>query len=58
MLFRSIKDAVGGHIVAHAHGGRTIKSNCMVCHKDENSNMGSMDAIAYRQIRREQLGTA
>lgn len=50
----SIKDAVGGHIVAHAHGGRTTKDNCMVCHKDENSNMGSMDAIAYRQIRREE----
>ena len=50
----SIKDAVGGHIHAHAHGGRTVKENCMVCHKDENSNMGSMDAIAYRQIRREE----
>jgi hypothetical protein len=54
----SIKDAVGGHIIAHSVGGRTIKDNCMVCHKDENTNMGSMDAIAYRQIRREQLVTA
>jgi hypothetical protein len=30
----------------------------MVCFKDENTNMGSMDAIAYRQIRREQFVTA
>lgn len=54
----SIKDAVGAHIIAHTHGGRKVKENCAVCHKDENTNMGSMDAIIYRQIRREQLGAA
>jgi 5-methylcytosine-specific restriction endonuclease McrA len=53
----SIKDAVGGHIVAHSEGGKTTIDNCMVCHKDENSRMGSMDATMYRQIRQEELGT-
>ena len=51
-----IKDAVGGHIVAHRDGGKTIKNNCMVCHKDENTRMGSMDANLYRQLRLQELG--
>ena len=50
-----IKDAVGGHIIAHSEGGKTIINNCMVCHRDENKRMGSMDAILYRQIRQEEL---
>lgn len=50
-----IKDAVGGHIVAHCEGGRTVVENCAVCHKDENTRMGSLDATLYRQIRREEL---
>ncbi len=49
-----IKDAVGGHIVAHSEGGRTTIDNCMVCHKDENST-GAIDATLYRQIRQEEL---
>jgi len=50
-----IKDAVGGHIVAHSEGGRTTIDNCMVCHKDENEKMGAIDATLYRQIRQEEL---
>lgn len=50
-----IKDAVGGHIVAHSEGGKTTIDNCMICHKDENTKMGSMDATLYRQIRQEEL---
>lgn len=51
----SIKDAVGGHIVSHSEGGKSTKDNCMVCHKDENTRMGSMDANLYRQIRKQEL---
>lgn len=50
-----IKDAVGGHIVPHSQGGRTTIDNCMVCHKDENSNMGAMDALLYRTLRRTEM---
>lgn len=51
----SIKDAVGGHIVPHSEGGKTTIDNCMVCHKDENSKMSSMDAFLYRQACRQEL---
>ena len=51
-----IKDAVGGHKLAHSDGGKTEPDNCVVCHADENSRMGSMDAKIYRQVRREELG--
>jgi hypothetical protein len=51
-----IKDAVGGHIIAHSIGGKSTIDNCMVCHRDENTRMGSMDAILYSQIRQEELG--
>lgn len=44
----SIKDAVGGHIVAHSEGGHTTIDNCAVIHKDENSRMGSMNVIDYK----------
>jgi hypothetical protein len=44
----SIKDAVGGHIVAHSDGGRTTIDNCAAIHKDENSRMGSMNVIDYK----------
>ena len=50
-----IKESVGGHIVAHSEGGKTTIDNCMVCHRDENRRMGSMDATLYRQIRQEEL---
>lgn len=49
----SIKDSAGAHVVPHSEGGKTTIENCMVCHKDENSRMGSMDATIYRQIRQE-----
>jgi hypothetical protein len=52
----NIKDAVGGHIVPHSEGGMTRIYNCMVCHKDENRKMGSMDAHLYRQARLQELG--
>ena len=51
----NIKDAVGGHIVSHTEGGRTEISNCMVCHKDENTRMGSMNADMYRIMRKQEL---
>ena len=54
----SIKDAVGAHIIAHSIGGRTVIENCVVCHKDENSKMGTMDAVAYKQVRLEECVTA
>lgn len=47
----NIKDAVGAHIIAHSQGGSTTIDNCVVCHKDENSRMGSMDAVMYRAMR-------
>lgn len=50
-----IKDAVGGHISAHSEGGKTTIENCMVCHKDENSRMGSTDAVLYRSMRQKEL---
>ena len=50
-----IKDAAGGHLVAHSEGGKTIIENCMVCHKDENNRMGTMDALIYRSIRQNEL---
>lgn len=51
----SIKDAVGGHIVAHSDGGKTTIENCMVCHKSENKKMGTMDAVLYRSMRQKEL---
>lgn len=50
-----LKDAAGGHIVAHSAGGKTDIDNCMVCHKDENNRMGSMDATMYRSMRKQEL---
>ena len=50
-----IKDAVGGHIISHAEGGKTDISNCMVCHKTENTRMGAMDAHMYRASRLREL---
>lgn len=50
-----IKDSVGGHIVSHADGGKTDISNCMVCHKDENTRMGATDAHMYRAMRLKEL---
>jgi len=50
-----IKDAAGSHIVAHSDGGKTINENCVVCHKDENNRMGTMDALIYRSIRQNEL---
>lgn len=55
----SIEDAVGAHIVAHTLGGSSQDpNNCAVTHKDENTRMGTMDAILYRQIRRDELKLA
>jgi hypothetical protein len=51
-----IKDAVGGHRLAYSEGGKTESENCVVCHSEENSRMGYMDAKIYRQARREELG--
>lgn len=51
-----INDAVGGHIVSHSEGGQTTIDNCMVCHKEENTRMGSQDAFIYRSARRAELG--
>jgi hypothetical protein len=54
----SIKDAAGAHVIAWSEGGRTSIENCVVCHKDENGRMNSMDADLYRQIRRQELKIA
>jgi hypothetical protein len=51
----SLKDAAGGHIIAHSAGGKTEVANCMVCHKDENTRMGAMDATMYRAMRKQEL---
>ena len=50
-----ISDAVGGHIIPHSDGGKTDIDNCMVCHKDENTKMGSQDANMYRAARLAEL---
>jgi hypothetical protein len=44
-----LEDAVGGHIVAHCFGGRTVIDNLAVVHKDHNRKMGSMNAEDYKQ---------
>jgi len=51
----SIQNAVGGHILAWSDGGKTNIDNCMVCSKEENERMNSMEANMYKIARQQEL---
>ena len=45
-----LNDAVGAHIIAHSEGGKTNRDNLMVCRKEHNDKMGSMNALDYKRV--------
>jgi len=48
-------DAVGGHIVAHSKGGKTVRDNLVVLDKKDNSEGGSQNANDYIEYKRNKL---
>jgi 5-methylcytosine-specific restriction endonuclease McrA len=44
-----MKDAQGGHIVAHSQGGSTLYANLVVISAEHNRRMQDMNANDYKQ---------
>jgi hypothetical protein len=51
----TMHDAVGGHIVAHSKGGKTVRDNLVVLDKKDNSEGGSQNANDYIEYKRNKL---
>lgn len=46
----SMKDAEGGHIIAHANGGKTTYDNLAMISADINKAMGTMSVEQYKEL--------
>lgn len=48
--FLPFEDSVAAHIEAHADGGKTVRENIVIVHKELNTKMGSMNLLDYKKL--------